>query len=159
MLAVVAATLGVATVVGMVLLWPQDDPRRGSERLPLVSTVYDVEVVGAARQPCQGTTPSQAIDCIRVRFRPSQGPDVGEVLELDLPVSLTTPAVDPGDHVVFSYDAKADPGFRYQFNDRQRRPLLLWLTALFVIVVIALARWRGVAARAESTERPTTPRR
>jgi uncharacterized membrane protein len=49
---------------------------------------------------------------------------------------------------VLSYDPDAAPGFEYQYADRQRRPVLLWLTLLFAAAVIALGRWRGVAALA-----------
>ena len=45
-----------------------------------------------------------------------------------------------------SYDRKAEPGFRYQYNDRQRGSVLWWLFALFALAVIALGRWRGLAA-------------
>jgi uncharacterized membrane protein len=45
-----------------------------------------------------------------------------------------------------SYDRRAEPGFRYQYADRQRRSTLLWLVLLFAAAVIALGRWRGVAA-------------
>jgi uncharacterized membrane protein len=45
-----------------------------------------------------------------------------------------------------SNDPRAEPDFRYQFVDRQRRSTLLWLAVLFAVAVIALGRWRGVAA-------------
>jgi uncharacterized membrane protein len=44
----------------------------------------------------------------------------------------------------------AEPDFdtQYQFADFQRRPVLLWVTLLFAVVVVALGGLRGVAALA-----------
>ena len=38
------------------------------------------------------------------------------------------------------------PAFDYTYADRQRRPVLMWLTILFAVVVIALGRLRGLGA-------------
>jgi uncharacterized membrane protein len=144
-LAGIAAVLAVLTVAGLVALWPGEVTRRG-ERLGLASRVYGAEVVGVTRLPCQGTTEADRVRCIRFRFEPSQGPDKGEVRTFELPVSRTTPDLEAGDDIVLSYDPRGQPGFRYQYADRQRRPLLLWLAVVFVVVVVALGWWRGAAA-------------
>jgi uncharacterized membrane protein len=147
-LAIVAAVLAVATLVGILALRGTGDILEGSERLNLASRVYDATVVGSERAPCEGTTEADDIPCDEVRFRLGQGPDKGETIELEFPDTPTTPDLDRGDRVVLSYNPDAEPGFEYQYADRQRRPLLLWLTLLFAAAVIALGRWRGVAALA-----------
>lgn len=141
----IAAALTVATLVGLVALWPGEVDRTG-ERLGLASRVYGAEVVGVERRPCEGTTAADDVPCVRVRFRPTQGPDDGDVRTFELPVLPSTPGFEVGDGIVLSYDPRAEPDFRYQYADRQRRPILLWLTVLFVVVVVALGRWRGLAA-------------
>ena len=145
-LAFVAAALAGLTLVGLVALWPQADA--GSDPgLGLTRRVYDVEVLSVGRRPCEGTTAElRTSRAHAVRFRPNQGPDEGERLQIELPVSATTPTFEPGDHIVMAYDPKAERDFRYQYADRQRRPVLLWLALLFAAAVIALGRWRGVAA-------------
>jgi uncharacterized membrane protein len=148
LLAATAAVLALATLVGIVVLRGTGDILEGAERLNLVSEVYDAEVVDSERQPCEGTVEADDVRCDVVRFRLSQGPDDGETIELEFPESPTTPDLDAGDRVVLSYDPDASPGFEYQYADRQRRPVLLWLTLLFAAAVIALGRWRGVAALA-----------
>jgi uncharacterized membrane protein len=144
-LAFVAAVLAALTLVGLVALWPEADAG-ADPQLGLTRRVYDVEVVSVTRRPCEGTTEAQDVPCSAIRFRPNQGPDEGERLEIELPVSATTPTFEAGDHIVMAYDPKAERGFRYQYADRQRRQALLWLALLFAVAVIALGRWRGVAA-------------
>jgi len=147
-LAVTAGVLAIATLVGIIVLRGTGDLLEGAERLNLISEVYDAKVVDSEREPCEGTVEANDVPCDVVRFRLSQGPDKGDTIELEFPESPTTPDLDPGDRVVLSYDPDATPGFEYQYHDRQRRPLLLWLTVLFAAAVIALGRWRGLAALA-----------
>lgn len=67
---------------------------------------------------------------------------------LDFPESASTPTFDLGDVVVLSYVPEAGEGFEYQFADRQRKPVLLWLAGLFAVAVVLLGRLRGLAALA-----------
>jgi uncharacterized membrane protein len=143
-LAAIAGVLAVATVVGILAL--RSDDVRGGERLNLVSRVYDAEVAGTDQGPCKGTTEADNVTCTEVRFRLLQGPDKGETIELEFPESPTTPDLDRGDGAVLSYDPRAQPGFEYQYADRQRRPVLLWLAVLFAVAVVLLGRLRGLAA-------------
>lgn len=146
-LTAVAVVLGVATLVGVVLLRsPTDIGRRTGPDIGLVSDIYDASVVSARAGPCEGTTEADRIRCTKVRFHLNQGPDKGETISIDFPESPTSPKFDKGDGVVLSYEPRAEPGFRYQYSDRQRRPVLLWLAVLFAVAVVALGRLRGVAA-------------
>jgi len=144
-LALVAIALAATTALGVLLLRPTGDVDL-AEELNLVSRIYDAKVLHADDVPCEGTRPSDDVDCVEFRFRLSQGPDRGETITLELPETPALPDLDPGDRVVLSYDPDADPGFRYQYADRQRRPVLFWLVALFALAVILLGRFRGLAA-------------
>jgi uncharacterized membrane protein len=146
-LTAIAVVLGVATLAGVVLLRsPTDVGRRTGPDIGLVSDVYDASVVSTRKGPCEGTTEADRVPCTKVRFRLNQGPDKGETISIDFPDSPTTPDLGEGDRVVLSHEPKAEPGFQYQYSDRQRRPVLLWLTVLFAVAVVALGRLRGVAA-------------
>jgi uncharacterized membrane protein len=146
-LTVTAVVLGVATLVGVVLLRsPTDVGRRTGPDIGLVSDIYDATVASTRTGPCEGTTEADRVPCTKVRFHLDQGPDKGETISIDFPESPTSPSLDKGDRVVLSYEPKAEPGFQYQYSDRQRRPVLLWLTVLFAVAVVALGRLRGVAA-------------
>jgi len=145
LLTAAAGTLAALTLLGIVVLWPDADAGGGA-RLGLTQRVFDVEVLRVRSAPCSGTTEAQGIPCMLIAFRPTQGPDEGRRLRFELPVSETSPDFESGDHIVMAYEPSGQPGFRYQYADRQRRSTLLWLTVLFVVAVIALGRWRGVAA-------------
>lgn len=147
-LVVAAVVLAVATLAGILVLRSTGDIFEGSERLNLVSRMYDARVLSNEREPCEGTTEADDVPCDLVRFRLSQGPDAGDTIELEFPDTPTTPDLGPGDRVVLSYDPDASPGFEYQYADRQRRPVLFWLTLIFAAAVIALGRVRGLAALA-----------
>jgi uncharacterized membrane protein len=147
LLTTVSVVLGIATLLGVVLLRsPGDVGKRTGPDIGLVSRVYDATVVSTRKGPCTGTTEADRVRCEKVRFRLNQGPDEGETTSIDFPDSPTTPDLDGGDHVVLTYEPRADPGFQYQFADRQRRSVLLWLAVIFAVAVIALGRLRGVAA-------------
>jgi uncharacterized membrane protein len=143
-LAIIAGLLGVATLAGMVLLWPTGETHFQS--LGLISTTYEADVVGSTNGPCAGTTEADNVPCERVRFRLHDGPDEGKIRVLEFPESETKPEFEDGEDVVLAYDRRSEPGFRYQFADRQRRPVLLGLVIVFAAAVILLGRLRGVAA-------------
>jgi uncharacterized membrane protein len=143
----VAIVLAIVTALGVFLLRARDDPRELVD-LGLVSEVYDAEVVRIEEQPCEGTTRRDEVTCDRVEFELTQGPDDGETTTIEFPESTTTPDLAVGDHVVLSYNPDAESGFEYQYSDRQRRPVLLWLAVLFAAAVIALGRLKGLAALA-----------
>jgi uncharacterized membrane protein len=93
-----------------------------------------------------GSSTRCALQCQEVGFQLTQGPDAGDVTNLESVVAETSPFFTVGDKVVLAYQQDAQPGFEYSYFDRQRRPTLLWLLIAFSLAVIALARFRGVAA-------------
>jgi uncharacterized membrane protein len=66
---------------------------------------------------------------------------------IDYPSTPDAP-VRVGEKVVVSYTADAERGANYAFADRQRKPVLLWLAVIFAVSVVALGRFRGLAALA-----------
>lgn len=146
-LAVAAALLLGATAVGMVALWPEDEPA-ADEAGFLADDQHTATVVDIALVPCAGTTEADAIDCERVTFELRQGPFEGDERTIEFPVGESNPGLRPGDDVVLNYIADAEEGSEYQYADRERRPVLWMLAAVFAISVVALGRWRGLAALA-----------
>jgi uncharacterized membrane protein len=146
-LTIVSVVLGIATLIGVVALRsPGDVGKRTGPDIGLVSRIYDATVVSTRKGPCANTTAADRVSCHKVRFRLNQGPDKHKTTSIEFPVSPTTPKLNKGDGVVLSYEPKAEPGFRYQYSDRQRRPVLLWLAVIFAVAVVALGRLRGIAA-------------
>lgn len=142
----IAAGIALLTVVGIVLLWPTGGERPDLSEVGIPRLVYDARVATVAPQPCAGTEGANSVPCVLVTFEINQGPDTGETVVLEFVESETTPTFAPGDDVVLSYQEDAEPQFRYSYFDRQRRPVLLWITALFVIAVVVMGRVRGAAA-------------
>jgi YibE/F-like protein len=147
LLTFVSVVLGIATLIGVVLLRsPGDVGKRTGPDIGLTQRVYDATAVATRTGPCANTTEAEHILCETVYFRLNQGPDKHKTTSIDFPDSPTTPKFVKGDDVVLSYQPRADPGFQYQYSDRQRRPVLFWLAVIFAVVVVALGRLRGIAA-------------
>jgi uncharacterized membrane protein len=148
-LSATAVVLALAAAVGLVALWPHQDPRHRAIRLGLASRVDAAVVVRARHGPCTGasaTPGGPGPTCLQVRFRLTEGPNRGQTRDQEFPAAASTPDLKVGDKVVLDYVPHADRGFDYQFADRQRRAPLLWLAVLFGLAVVALGRWRGLAA-------------
>lgn len=141
----IAAVLGLASVVGAVLLWPSGDVGSRAGELGLATERFGADVASADVGACSYSTSDSPATCREVRVVPDSGPNAGdEVLlgEFDLR-DPAAPDVDPGDDIVVGYD---DTTGTYFFADRDRRSTLTWLLALFVVAVLILARLRGVMA-------------
>ena len=147
-LAAAAIAAAVATLLGLVALWPSGDPVDGVDDLGFTRALYDARVESAQQGACEGTSPEDQVVCSSTEVRMLQGPDDGTTVELELPVDGGVPSFAVGDVLVLSYDPEAPPGFEYAFADRNRKPVLWWLAGLFALVVVLLGRLRGVAALA-----------
>ena len=142
----VAAVLGMLTLAGVAILWPRHDPHGHLNGLHAIRDVYGATTISVHRGTCgtAGTDTSQR--CTRIRFRLDQGPSAGQFRTIEFAQTASAPNVSAGDKVVLNHVEGAARGFDYTYNDRQRRSVLLWLVVLFAVAVIALGRWRGVAA-------------
>jgi uncharacterized membrane protein len=139
--------VGVLTIAGMVVLWPRHDVRAAVRDIGFIKHVYEAKVIGVGRGPCRGTEhTSHPVSCTKYRFRLTQGPDRGEQRTIEFSPSASTPDLSRGDTVVLDHLEHAQRGFDYAYSDRQRRPVLLWLTVIFAVAVIALGRLRGLGA-------------
>ncbi len=152
-LRVVLVALGVAalvTVVGIAALWPDGEGRRtaiatadeiGLATDRLVATVDEV-----LDQACSYSTSESPQDCRVLTLTLQDGPEAGSVVtlpEINLDIERYVPDLSVGEQVVLGYE---DSTNTYFYADRERRPVLLWLAAVFAVMVIALARLRGVLA-------------
>ncbi len=136
---VILLPLILATVVGMVLLWPDGDRPQieGAQRAD--ATILDI-------QECEGTESGEA--CLDATVRIDSGPDQGVDVVMPVPFGEGAPVFEPGDAVVIAAADDQPIESRYSLIDRQRAWPLFALAATFALAVIALSRWRGVAALA-----------
>jgi hypothetical protein len=137
-------TLAVATVVGLLLLWPSTshhDPSQafgGKTYGARVTVVRDVRCPGPVAQSCR-----------RVSARLTDGPGRGKVTALDLGPSDLVSHYSAGDRIrvqpVVAPRGSSEPR-ACQFAGLDRRGTLLWLAVAFAVLVVVLARWRGMLA-------------
>lgn len=146
-LKLVALALAVLTAVGVFVLRPGDpDDRPDLTAIGVVSAFYDARVEIATTGPCPQPIPGQTNVCRLARVRLLEGPDVGRTVDLDFGDSPNNPDLDEGDKVVMAHSPDAPAGSEYAFSDRQRKPVLFWLSMAFAAAVVLLGRARGVAA-------------
>ncbi len=138
----------VATVVGLIALWPGDVEKRqgGGEQERARG-----EVTKVVEQPCvEGDpslegTPAESRRCGSATVRITEGAASGKTVTVELPNGPGAPALHSGDDVVLLHltDAGTDS---YTVIDHQRGKPLLWLLALAAAAIIAFGRWRGLSA-------------
>lgn len=147
-LALASGMAAIATVIGLIVLWPPADPAQDVRDLGFTRDLFDAKVESVTLEGCPGVEIDEETTCTTVHARLLQGPDKGETTVLDLPVGDTGPDVSIGDVLVLSYEPTAPDGFKYGFADKNRKPVLWWLAGLFALTVVILGRLRGLAALA-----------
>jgi uncharacterized membrane protein len=132
----------VATVVGLVLLWPDGDKPRiqGAQRAD--ATILDVQQCA----PPAGNESGEA--CPEATIRIDSGPDQGIDVVIPLPFGEGAPVFRAGDAVVIGAAFDQPIESRYELIDQQRAWPLFALAVTFALAVVALSRWRGLAALA-----------
>jgi uncharacterized membrane protein len=139
---VILLPLILATVVGMVLLWPDGDRAQieGAQRVD--ATVLDV-------QECEPAVDSDTGEaCLEATVRIDSGPDQGVDVVIPVPVGEGAPVFEAGDAVVVAAAADQPIETRYELIDQQRAWPLFALAVTFALAVVALSRWRGLLSLA-----------
>ncbi len=165
-LVAVVVLIAVGTAVGAALLWPRGPLPHSAAVEGVQQDTVHATVVTVRRHACAGTSDDRLADgslqstvpCADVRVRLGEGPDAGSVVT----VTVTGPTVDeglaPGLHALvarFPDVAGADPSLApgaskdvYAWVDVDRAQPMWLLAAVFVVVVLMIARLRGLAALA-----------
>jgi uncharacterized membrane protein len=145
----VTAALAVATLAGLVLLWPGGVESQVAQGIAVESERATVERVEEGA--CAGFTGQQ---CQLATARIESGPEAGKRVEIQLGAGGLDPDVDPGDDIRVTKAPEPPPGAEpvagtgYTLYDFERRGPMLILAGLFVLVVLAFARWRGALSLA-----------
>jgi uncharacterized membrane protein len=146
-LALAAAALALATVIGLAVLWPGGDAaQRGGQSDALGGPTTAASVVGSSLARCPGPVAQQ---CRRLTIRVD-----GRLAPLTLGPLNATAAVEPGAAIrvrrnpappVAAPAAAARPE-AYTFVDRDRRGSLLWLGIALALAAVVVLWWRGALA-------------
>ncbi|HZB06082.1 MAG TPA: YibE/F family protein [Thermoleophilaceae bacterium] len=145
----VTAVLAVATLAGLVLLWPGEVESQIAQGIAVETETATVERV--EEEACPGFTGQ---DCQLATARFESGPETGKRVQVQLGGGGLDPDVDPGDEVRLAKAPEPPPGSEavagtgYTLYDFERRGPMLLLAGLFVVVVLAFARWRGALSLA-----------
>jgi uncharacterized membrane protein len=140
--------IALATVVGLVVLWPGHAEAPLNEGLTAGTERAEVTAVELA--PCP---PPQQGECADASVRLEDGADAGDEVTIPLGESGVAPDLSVGDEIrvaqstTESLDAGSAgtpaPEASYAFVDFERRAPILWLAIAFAALVVVFGRLRG----------------
>lgn len=149
------APLALATVIGLVALWPHDvDSHVQSDasawNAPGVSlvtgTITRLDPASCAGQPGSRGN-AQGTQCLSATVRVDEGPDAGTSTTMTLSSAVSASKVETGQQVrMYRVPMEGQQEAAYQFYDFERTTPLVAVGVMFLVVVVAVARRRGLAA-------------
>lgn len=142
-LALALAPFAVAALIAVVTLWPSNTQTKANPALGQTDQLVNATIEEVIPADCPGGG-----NCFSIFLEITSGPDKGDPAVLpDQTFGPGSPRLKEGDKIVVGRTIDVtDQRVYYYFSDFQRRPPLLLLGVLFVIVVVGVARWRGLAA-------------
>ena len=150
LLALVLVPFALATLVGVALTWPSDNPPTAGD-IGFGQRPVQGEVIATSATPCSvdGAGTGQEPECVALTILLRDGEASGATIEQVLPDEPSTPSFATGDRVVLAFTGgdPADPS-SYQVRDFQRGTPMLGLAVLFAAAVVLLGRWKGLASLA-----------
>lgn len=141
--------LAVLTIAGMIWLWPSKaEVATGIHRVEQVEGVQTATaIVDGVEEACseQFDPGVGRLSCITLTISVEDGPDAGTQQRIEVSGPPSQAGLVPGDRVEVSrIDTPDGPLYSYQGIDRT--PVFVVLGLLFVLVVVAVARWKGLLA-------------
>ena len=158
------AIIGLATIVGAVLLWPSESkvaiplPFQNAEGGSVSteggqvrsSTLADCGSPSVGQVLTAPPVPAVAGNgtCIQSVVGIDTGPNAGSSTLLEFSQGPGQPNLGAGEHVRVSRQVDQQGATSYGFYDYERALPLAILAGVFAIVIVAVARWRGLRALA-----------
>jgi uncharacterized membrane protein len=150
LLAAILVPVALATIAGLVLLWPTGAPP-ATGIVAMDAEYPEARVVGVQQENCSGvnedrlpdgTIPAE-VPCVRVRAEVAGG----DVVEVWAPSTLRASDIPVGTPIVLTHylETPTEPEV-WAFNDFSRTVPLGVLAAAFAVVVTAVAGFRGLRA-------------
>lgn len=134
----------IATIASAAVLWPHDVKHVAPDNLGAPTTLVKGDVAGAVVTPCAGD--GSLGDCNTVTINLANGPERGTSTTLVLQQGPSQPMIHTGDKVVLGRAADPTGAVVYYFTDFQRKLPLAAFGAVFALIVVGVARWRGFGA-------------
>ncbi len=154
--------IGVAVVAGAALLWPSQEkvdiplPFQNAAGGAVTTEAGHVLSSGVAEcgSPEVGTVitkyaapaADQGAACVHALVAIDSGPNTDAMTVLEFSSGPGQPTLAAGDHIRISRQVAPTGSTTYAFYDYERSWPLIALAAAFAVVVVAVARWRGLRA-------------
>jgi len=148
----VLVPIGLATLVGLVALWPQGEQTAAQQAatsfMPPGTTYPQGTIASLETYECAeatGNAPAQV--CARAVMVVAEGPSAGDYVQVELPPEVVAEGVGVGDELVLNRDPGIETGAPgYTFQDFPRGTPIVVLALAFTAIVGAVARLRGLLA-------------
>ena len=156
------AVVGLATVVGAVLLWPSgskvDIPLPFQNGAGGAVTTEGGHVMSSSLADCGSPSAGQVLtaapapgvagsgSCVQTVVAIDSGPNQGATTMLEFSPGPGQPNLLAGDTIRIFRQVDQQGSTSYAFYDYERTWPLIALAAVFAIVIVAVARWRGLRA-------------
>ncbi len=154
--------IGIVVVLATIALWPERQqvdiplPLQNADGSAVVTEAGTVirQDVGACGSPSIGRVfdgdpeppAMQVYDCQRSVIAIESGPDAGKHTLLEIAPGPGQPDLAAGDDIRLVRQTAPDGSTLYGFDDYARGFPLSVIALAFVVVIVAIARWRGVRA-------------
>ena len=150
-LVAVLVACGVATVIGVILLWPDAGAVRHLQdqaQFAAPGVTFQKARVTTVQKACpDGQEATADSPCGHLETVLTTGPEKGDAAAVVVPGAVSRSGVDAGDTVrLMRVPAQSGNAPTYSFDDVVRLKPLWLLGALFVLVVALVARVRGILA-------------
>ncbi len=149
---VVLVPIGLATLVGLGLLWPAGEKTAAQQAaesfLPPGTTYPEATIASLETFECATATDSAPAQvCGTAVMVIADGESAGDYVQVEVPPEVVAEDVQVGDELVLNRDPGVDTGqVTYSFQDFPRGTPILVLALVFTLVVGAVARLRGLLA-------------
>lgn len=144
------ALLGVLAVAGLIWLWPSGD--EVSNALNKIADpagiTYEDATISAISDGCASMveTPQGAAPCLTATVDLRTGPDQGTKTQVELTGPQAHNGLRAGDSIELVRLPTTDGTTHYSFSGVNRMPVLIVMGVLFMLAVVAVARWKGLMA-------------
>lgn len=139
------AACALATVVGLILLWPTGKVRTSTAEVEAPGVPVNAVIDTVGRDTCDADDPESGT-CQFLVVRITSGEYDGQESRIQAPGGPGTTRFDEGDRILVETFLDAEGELQVSFIDFRRSTPLMVLLAIFVVVVLALGRLRGLGA-------------
>ncbi|MFF3110307.1 YibE/F family protein [Kitasatospora sp. NPDC057904] len=144
-IAAVLIPFALAVLAGLVVLWPGGVPSHPRTGVGFDQQVQHGRVTRVQELPCSAVNPADQGTCRQDTVEVTTGPDKGRTFAVVVHPGEPR-QYDVGEEVVLTYAPDAPPDLQYSVVDVDRNLPMGVLAGVFAVAVVAVGRWRGLAA-------------